>query len=69
MVSVNNYLSYGKVLVLSLLLCNHDNLILKLLQKNIATLMKGSFLYVVSKLEVLRMINKELLAQVVYKSA
>ena len=31
--------------------------------------MKGSFLYVVSKLEVFRMINKELLAQVVYKSA
>ena len=40
------------VLTLLLLLCNHDNLILKLHQKKIATWMKDGFIYVVSKLEV-----------------
>ena len=40
------------VLILLLLLCDHDNLILKLRQKKIATLMNGDFLYVVSKFEV-----------------
>ena len=38
------YLSYSMVLILLLPLCNHDNLILKLHQKKIATLMKGGFL-------------------------
>ena len=39
------------ILILLLLRCNHD-LILKLLQKEIATLMKDGFLQIVSKLEV-----------------
>ena len=40
------------VLILLLLLCDQDNLILKLRQKKIATLMNGDFLYIVSKFEV-----------------
>ena len=40
------------VLILLPLLCNHNNLILKLDQKKIATLMKGGFLQTESKLEV-----------------
>ena len=56
------YLSYSMVLNILILLCNHDNLILKL-QKKIATLMKGSF-----KIgSVPGMINKEVLAQAIYK--
>ena len=39
-------------LILFLLFCNHNDLILKLHQKKIATLMKGGFLQVESKLEV-----------------
>ena len=47
------YLSYSMVLTLLLLLCNHDNLILKLgTSEKIATLLKGGFLLVISKLEV-----------------
>ena len=38
--------------VLLLLLCNHDNMILKLHQRKVATWMKGGLLLVVSKLEV-----------------
>ena len=38
------YLSYSIVLILLFLLCNHDNLILKLHQKKIDNLMKGDFL-------------------------
>ena len=34
------------------LICNHDNLILKLHQKKISNLIKGGLLYVDSKLEV-----------------
>ena len=40
------------VLILLPLFCNHNNLILKPLQKKIATLMKGDLLQVESKLEV-----------------
>ena len=56
------YLSYSMVLTLLLLLCNHDNLILKL-QKKIATLMKGSF----KVGSVPGMINKQVLAPAMYK--
>ena len=45
------YLPNSVVLCLLSLLCNHDSLKLKLHQK-IATLMKGDFLQVDSKLEV-----------------
>ena len=40
------------MLILLHLLCNHDDLILKLHQNELATMMKGGFLWVVSKLEV-----------------
>ena len=39
------------VLILLPLFCNHNNLILKLHQKEITTVMKGGFLLVESKLE------------------
>ena len=38
------YLSYSMALNLLILLCNHDNLILKLHQKKIANFMMGDFL-------------------------
>ena len=40
------------VLILLPHLCNHNNLVLKLHQTKIATLMKGGFLQIESKLEV-----------------
>ena len=40
------------VLILLVLLCNYNNLILKLNQSKIATFMKGDFLQEESKLEV-----------------
>ena len=62
------------VLVVLSLLCNNDTLILKLYQKKIATLMKGGFFigifigrFIVGTVP--GMINKEVLAQLIYKSA
>ena len=56
------------VLILLLLLCNHDNLILKLHQKKIATLMK-LFISSFKDGSVSGMINKEVLAQFICKPA
>ena len=52
------------VLILLLLLCNHDNLVLKLHQRKIAPLMKDGFFIGSFKVgSVPGMINKEVLAQ------
>ena len=58
------------VLILLLLLCNHDNLILKLHQKKNSYLDEG-WLFVGSlKVESIpEMINKGMLAQFIYKPA
>ena len=58
------------VLVVLSLLCNNDTLILKLYQKKIATLMRGGFFigrFIVGTVP--GMVNKEVLAQLIYKSA
>ena len=52
------------VLILLFLLCNHDNLVLKLHQRKIAPLMKDGFFIGSFKVgSVPGMINKEVLAQ------
>ena len=57
-------------LILLSLLCNYDNLILTLHQKKIATLMKSVFFIGRLKVgSVLEMINKERLAEFMYKPA
>ena len=58
------------VLILLPLLWNHNNLILQLHQKKTATLMKGGFLTDRIKVgSVPGMMNKEVLAQFIYKPA
>ena len=53
------------VSILLPLLCNHDNLILKLHQKKISSVMKGSF----KVGRVPGIINKEVLTHFIYKTA
>ena len=63
------YLSYSMVLILLPLLCNHNNLILKLDQKK-GWLDKGwLFTGRIKVGSVSEMINKEVLAQFIYKPA
>ena len=58
------------VLILCLLLCNHDNLILKLHQKKNSYFDKAWIFIGSFKVEsVQEMINKEVLAQFIYKTA
>ena len=57
------------VLILLLLLCNHDNLILKLHQKKIFIYLEEGKLFIGSFRVDQEMMKKEVLAQFIYKLA